>query len=85
MTFGAFGQEFGRGAVSLELTCTDRAGHCNLQMTLESDPLLREFPESPLDRVEFCGGLEPAALDRFVDQLRILGTSLVGSAVLQFA
>ena len=82
VTFGAFGRDSGAGAVALKLTCIDRAGHCALHVTLESDPLLRD---SPLDRVELCGAVEPAALNRFVDQMKILNTSLGGSAVLQFA
>jgi hypothetical protein len=66
----------------LKFSCIDRAGHCQLQLKLKSDPLLRE---SPLERVELIGAIEPAALDRFVEQMRTLNSSLTGSAVLLFA
>ena len=79
VTFGAFGPEFGGGAMALRLSCPDRAGHCQLQLELQSDPLLR----LPMERVELIGAVEPAALDRFVEQMRILNSSLTGSAVLQ--
>jgi hypothetical protein len=43
----------------LKFSCVDRAGHCQLQLKLESDPIL----QSPLECVELITGVEPAALD----------------------
>ena len=82
VAFGSFGPEFAGGAMVLNFSCIDRAGHCQLQLKLESDPLHRE---SQLERVELIGEVEPAALDRFVEQMRTLNSSLTGSAVLVFA
>lgn len=82
VTFGAFGSESGGGAMAVNLTCTDRAGHCRLRLQIESDPVLRE---PPLERVELIAAFEPSALDRFVEQMRALDSSLSGSAVLQLA
>jgi hypothetical protein len=81
VTFGSFGPESGGGAMFLKFSCVDRAGHCQLQLKLESDPIL----QSPLECVELISGVEPAALDRFVEQLRILNSSLTGSAMLVFS
>ena len=81
VTLGSFGPESGGGAIFLKFFCIDRAGHCQLQLKLESDPILG----SPLERVELISAVEPAALDCFVEQMRILNSSLTGSAVLVFA
>ena len=80
--FGSFGPESGGGALSLHLSCIDRAGHCQLRLELESDPLYRE---APLERVELIAAFEPVALDSFVDQMKAMDSSLSGSAALQFA
>ena len=82
VTFGAFGPESGGGAMALRFSCIDSAGHCRLQLKIESDPLLRE---SLIESVELIGAVEPAALDRFVEQMRVLNSSLAGSAVLHLA
>ena len=82
VTFGAFGPESGGGAMAVKLTCIDRAGHCRLRLELESDPLQRE---PHLERVELIAAFEPSALDRFVEQMRALDSSLSGSAVLELA
>jgi hypothetical protein len=79
VTFGAFGAESGGGALVLGFSCVDGAGHCELQLKLESDPLHRE---APLERVALISQVEPAAVDGFVEQMRTLSSSLTGSAVL---
>ena len=76
LTFGDFKSESASGALALRLSCTDGAGHCRLQLTLQ---------KSANERVELCGPVEPAALDEFVKQMKSLNSSLVGSAVLPFA
>lgn len=80
VTIGVFGSESGGGAIALSLGCVDGAGHCKLQLRLESDPLISGLP---LERVELCAAVEPAALDRFVEEMRMLNLLLKGSAVLQ--
>jgi hypothetical protein len=82
VTFGAFGPDSGAGAMALMFSCSDRAGHCQLRLTIEADPLLHN---PPLQRVELLGAVEPAAVDQFVEQMKTLDSALVGSAVLSFA
>jgi hypothetical protein len=81
-TFGAFGPKFAGGAMELQLSCSDGAGHARLDVTIEADYGRRE---SRTERVELTSTFEPAALDQFVEQMRILGKSLTGSAVLALA
>jgi hypothetical protein len=80
VTFGAFGPKSAGGAITLKFACIDGAGHCQLHATMESDydrwDLLAE-------RVEMLSVFEPAALDRFVIQMRELNSTLTGSAVLR--
>lgn len=79
LTLGAFGPNFAGGAMAMRLSCRDGAGHCQLHTTIEADYKMRD---SPAERVEFLSAIEPAALDRFVDEMRILNSSLTGSAAL---
>jgi len=66
-TFGSFDPAYANGAASLELSCKDAAGHAVVAVRLEAerepDP-----PETATFRLDF----EPAALERFVRQLREL-------------
>lgn len=80
--FGAFGAGIAGGAMELKLSCSDSAGHSRLEIAIEADYPHRD---ARTERVELISAFEPAALDRFVDQMRLLGTSLEGSAVLTFA
>jgi len=82
VTFGAFGPNSAGGGMALRFFCRDGAGHCQLHTTIEADYKLRD---SPAERVEFLSSFEPAALDQFVEQMRILDSSLMGSAALAFA
>ena len=82
VTFGAFGPNSAGGAMALRFSCRDGAGHCQLHITIEADYELRD---SPAQRVEFLSAIEPAALDLFAEQMRVLNSSLTGSAVLAFA
>jgi hypothetical protein len=79
MTFGAFGPAFGGGAMTMQFACVDGAGHCRLHLTIEA-----EYDERDLfaERVEVLAPFEPAAVDKFVEQIRELNSSLTGSAVL---
>src|SRR4051812_37662798 len=71
--FGEFGPQFGAGAIALQFSCSDRAGHCQLLLKLEADPIPKN---PPLQRVEMSGAIEPSALDLFVEQMRTLDSSL---------
>jgi hypothetical protein len=79
VTFGAFGPKFAGGAVTLQFSCIDGAGHCQLHVTVEADYDRRD---SLAQRVEMLCAFEPAALDQFLEQMRELSFSLTGSAVL---
>lgn len=81
ITFGNFGEEVGAGAMELKFSCIDLAGHCHLLLKIEADPIAQKLP---LQRVELIGGVEPAAIDTFVEQMRTLNSMLTGSAVLRF-
>lgn len=81
-TLGAFGEGFAGGAAKLQFSCRDGAGHSGLDVTIEADYKSRGLRT---ERVELSTAFEPAALDRFVGQVRLLNKSLGGSAVLHFA
>jgi hypothetical protein len=82
VTFGAFGPKLAGGAMELQFSCADGAGHARLDVTIEAD---YEGRDSRTERVELTSAFEPAALDQFVGQMRELDASLTGSAVLAFA
>lgn len=75
VAFGEIGS--GTGAIGLTFSCHDGAGHCQVQVAIETD-----FRNLPTERVEMYGVFEPAALDRFVEQPHELNSALTGSAVL---
>ena len=78
VTLGAFGPRSAGGALNLTFSCIDGAGHCQLHLMVEADYDRRNAAE----RVEMFCAFEPAALDKFVEQMRGLDSSLTGSAVL---
>jgi hypothetical protein len=65
---GDFGPDLAGGAVSFNFTCTDHAGHAVVALRMESGEPSRE-PQTARFFFEF----EPASLDRFVGELRVLG------------
>lgn len=79
VTFGAFGPKFAGGAITLKFACIDGAGHCQVNVSMESDYDRRDIWA---ERVEMLSAFEPAALDQFVKEMRELNSSLAGSAVL---
>jgi hypothetical protein len=78
VTLGAFGPKCAGGAMKLNFSCIDSAGHCQVRLVIEDD--YRQ--ESLAQRVEMSCAFEPAALDRFVQQMHELNSSLTGSASL---
>src|SRR5580692_1693783 len=77
--FGGFGPKSAGGAMSLNFSCVDGAGHCQLYLKIEAD---YDRQDLLAERVEVLCAFEPAALDQFVEQMRELNSSLKGSAVL---
>lgn len=77
--FGEFGPQAAGGAMNLKFSCIDGAGHCQLHVTIEAD---HDRGDLLAQRVEMLCAFEPAALDQFLKQMRELGSSLTGSAVL---
>ena len=76
--FGAVGKQFAGGAVRLEFYCSDLAGHAAFCAMIEGDYGQREVTESATVCVEF----EPAALDKFVVELKRVEIEHQGSASL---
>jgi hypothetical protein len=74
--FGRFGQEWAGGAVSMRFYCADRAGHAYVESKIESDRRIAGVTQS----VVLSLGIEPAALDSFVEDLRRLDIEKTGSA-----
>ena len=66
-TVGTFGPDVTGGAASLRFFCTDRAGRAAVEFRMESG----EPPNRP-QTASFSFEFEPAALDRFVRELREL-------------
>jgi hypothetical protein len=79
VAFGAIGPKSAGGAMNLELSCIDGAGHCQLHVMIEAD---YDRQDLLAERVEMLCAFEPAALDQFVEQMREVNSSLTGSAVL---
>ena len=82
VVFGTFGRDSGGGAVALKLTCIDRAGHCDLAYDTRIGSPPQRFAVRSSRVVWRC---RTRALGRFMDQMKILNSSLTGSAVLHFA
>ena len=65
--FGAFGPNLAKGAARLDFHCLTHSGPVELQVRIGSDPQLKERVET----AEFFLRVEPASIDRFVNELRI--------------
>jgi hypothetical protein len=78
LVFGAFGAQSAGGAVRLQLSCWDLAGHARIRATVEDDYRSENDTESAIVFIDF----EPAALDEFVSALRHLEIDLKGCAEL---
>lgn len=76
--FGTFGPKFAAGAVRLQLSCKDLAGHSMIRATIEDGYRSRNEAESATVLIDF----EPAALDEFVAALRRIEGDLKGCAEL---
>jgi hypothetical protein len=71
VSFGAIGPKFAGGAMTLQFACIDRAGHCQLHVTMEADFERRDLVA---ERVGMLSVFEPAALDQIVGQMRELNS-----------
>ena len=76
-TWGAFGPESAGGAARLHIRCIDSALHVQVSIQIED----ADGMESAL----LMAGLEPAAIDNFVPQLRQIEEELNGEAILEFS
>lgn len=79
LVFGAFGREFGGGAVRLRFSYKDLPGHPTIRVTIQDNYNLRKDTESAIVFLDF----EPAALDEFVVALRRLESDFKGCAELR--
>ncbi|WP_353070279.1 hypothetical protein RBB75_09375 [Tunturibacter empetritectus] len=81
VVFGAFGSKYAGGAVQLQFYCKDLAGHSVFRATIEGDYRDQEGTQSATAIVDF----EPASLDSFLAELRLIDEKLSGSAELKTA
>ena len=82
VAFGTLSPDYGGGGISLRFFCTDAAGHAMVEAKIQcKDPRGLRMPNS----AHFFSSVEPASLDRFVDELRNIETNNGGSAFLAVA
>jgi hypothetical protein len=85
--FGAFGPKFAGGGVRLELFCKDLAGHPVIRATIETDSQQISTVDNQADEDAESATIylkfEPAALDRFLAELREIEQKHFGSAILE--
>jgi hypothetical protein len=77
--FGAFGRNYAGGGVRLRFYCKDSAGHAVVEATIEAD----HIGEEPAESAVVLANIEPASLDLFVPQLRLLEANFSGTASLR--
>lgn len=76
---GAFGPASAGGGVSMRFYCADAAGHAYVDSKIESDSLAGR----PVQCVTLSLPIEAAAVDSFVEELRLLGLRKTGVASLK--
>lgn len=77
LELGSFDPEFAGGGMRLLFRCRDRAGHVAVDVQLRSD---RFESGTVLELANFALDVEPAAIDRFVKQLRSVEPSVGAEA-----
>ena len=75
VVFGNFGRKWAGGAVRLRFYCVDGAGHAYVESNIESGGQIAGVTQS----VVLSLGIEPAALDSFVEDLRRLDKEKTGT------
>ena len=79
VVFGNFGRKWAGGAASMRFYCADGAGHACVESRMESDGQVAGVTQSAV----LVLGIEPAALDSFVEDLRRLEAQQRGTARLR--
>lgn len=79
LEFGAFGRESAGGGVLMRFYCADKSGHTYVETKMESG---YEF-EGKVQSVVLYMPIEPAAVDSFVAELRVLESKGSGTARLR--
>jgi hypothetical protein len=79
VVLGRFGPEWGGGAISMRFYCPDGAGHAYVESRIESERAIAGITQS----IALVLGIEPAALDSLVKDLRRLEAEKTGTAHLR--
>lgn len=77
VTTGTLSDEYAGGGATLRFFVVDPAGHCAVRVRLRAADLIRSIASA-----EFTIGLEAAAVDRFVAELRAMSTEVGQRAAL---
>jgi hypothetical protein len=79
VVFGHFGHKWAGGAATMRFYCADGAGHAYVESRMESDRQVAGVTQLAV----LVLGIEPAALDSFVEDLRRLEAQQAGTARLR--
>ena len=71
VTLGAFGPDYAGGGVSMRFYCADQAGHAYVQTKIESE----YQANGEVQFAQLLLPIEAAAIDDFVNQLRLVTTN----------
>ena len=74
---GTFDPGYAGGGVRAHLRCTDGAGHIRMQLHMVTDQ------DDPSQSVSLVLPVEPASIDRFVEELRLLEKDRTGEPALR--
>ncbi len=78
LEFGTFQPGYAGGGVRMIFQCTDRAGHIQLQLKMESD----HNEDIPSQSVSLLLPIEAASIDTFVQELRTMDADRKATATL---
>ena len=79
LTLGLFGPQFAGGAMGINFSCKDLAGHVEAWVRIEGDHSKRSPPET----VNLAVSVEPAAIDLFTAELDVRNDQGRGRAMLR--
>jgi hypothetical protein len=86
LTLGSFESESDSGGVELAFRCLDSVGHVAVKAKIRALPSQREVGKEcygpDMQTAEMTIAVEPAAIDRFVEQLRMIESKTRDSATL---
>lgn len=81
ISLGTFDPQYAGGGAFLHFFCVDRAGHAQLEVSLQSGHPLAQSRQ----RVELFAEIEPASIDSFIPELIALSRNDRKDATLRFA